>query len=298
MAWLTACGGHTADHGAIEGSPTAREAGGTAATATGGASGTGNAAAGAPTTRTNTGGTHGSAGSATESGGTTNGTGGATSDTGGADNDDGGLARSTGSPLSTPRPQVWVGETQWQVTYTDDALAMVPEHVVLVLNPEGADDAGSTVLGEAAPPPPPTDPDAFYPPVYGVSGILLASTVEASLFEGVPYSLLDVRRTDTRLIFHLNPLELWKDWCKLKTACSPTPDLTLSNHAPDVDDLCTNSPTGVGVCQCDDSTCRWNPTVQYVSTIDVQLRDGVLEGQISQPGGWVAPIGIRLKRVQ
>jgi hypothetical protein len=302
IAVLTDCGGHTAEYGAIEGSPTVPDAAGDPATGMADASGSDGLVSGSKTEgvpgRTNSGGTNGGASGATGSGGATNGNGGAPSGSGGSANDDGGLApRAT---LSTPVPQVWVGALESYVTFGyPDAPPLAHEHAVLVLNPEGTEDVGSMVLGDAPPPPPPTDPNAYYPPNKG-GGRLVTGDLWSRLVEGVPYSLRDVRRTDTRLIFHLNPGELWKDWCKLRTTCS-IDSQDSSEHASEVDDLCADNPVGVAVCRCDDSICQWNTANPEVWTIDVELRNGILEGQVAQyemaaGGAWT--LGIRLKRVE
>ena len=304
LALLSACGGRVTDQGASVATEPGPHAGGApgGGNAEGAAavSNTGNAANG-----TNTGGSrsagHESTGGSTSkgSGGATNGNGGTVNGSGGATGNDGGVTTGSGASLHAPTAQVWVGYIQVHVTTPDPPNDATPQHVVLALNPEGAEDVGSVILGDAAPPPPPTDPNAFYPPDPRGGGLLAANDYTGFLVEGVAYSLLDVRRTDTRLTFHLNPAEIYKDWCKLRTACSTTP-APETEYAPGPDDLC---PAGLGfaVCSCENSRCRWSTADPFVWTLELELRGSFLEGQIlqyemSQGGLWAR--GVRLKRVE
>lgn len=231
---------------------------------------------------------------------------------------DSGVPGST-TTLSTATRQVWVGElTRW-VTYPDvpDPNG-TPEHVVLVLSADGADDTGSIVLGNAAPPPPVSDATAFYPPLGGI-GQELAARLSASPLEGAPYALLAVWKTDTRLSFQIQPQELWSAWCAKQTSCPPSSNCTpssgqlavngvvctanapdLSPHPPTWEDLC--GPTGTSVCICKQTTCQWNSTDSSRSwSFDLELKNSLLDGQLSfgkySPSGfWI--LGVRLRRVE
>jgi hypothetical protein len=318
IAFSAGCGGHVNDLGVGRNT----EAGGSAGAATtagtpnrgGGSSGAGASGAsnetgnGGPAGRVAGGGTGGAtSGNANDAGGAPDNAGGTADDAGGTPSNAGGTGSrdiaggsAPGGTLSVSAPQVWVGETTSWVTYPDPVTFDRPEHVVLVLNPEGSKDRGSIVLGDRPPPPPATDPDAFYPPIDG-DGYSIANFLKQFPLEGQPYTLLDVWQTDARLTFQINPFELWKDWCRLQTRCSTGPSPEMDGHAPRKSDLC-----GYGdpvVCTCEDSVCSWTSMQPafWSFTIDLELRGALLEGQVLAGGGspsGLYTLGMRLTRVK
>lgn len=286
LVTLNACGGRATSYNGIQGTEAAPRTGsdnGSAAT---------RASAKHDMNGMSSGGNGAGQGSASR--GATNGGGGTTNGNGGGMND-------SGSMPDAPKPQVWVGYIRMAVTkYTYNLNeALSPQHMVLVLNPEGAEDVGSVILGDAPPPPPPTDPNAFYPPTTETNGRLAVQELHV-LLEGVPYSLEDVRRTDARLTFRLNVGEVWRDWCKLRTDCSVNVNAVAPDHAPNGDNLCGDNSNDFAACTCEDSTCRWNPANAFW-TVELELRGSFLEGQIAQGEqalGGVYSFGIRLERVE
>lgn len=263
---------------------------------------------------------HGDGGSLSGIGGTIaapdSGTGGVT-DAGGATGTGGASAFDTSVDLTSAETQVWVGEVDGTVSFglpLTDEDHPVPEHVVLVLKGDAAD-PGSLVIGGDPPPPKATDPSVFYPPLTGEDPdgtYTVAEELLARPYDGFPYSLLALDRTETTITFQIAPAELYTHWCALQTHITssafqyglPTcgrADLTsrldyYESHDPNPVYLCDGN--GFSACECDKTSCHARidaPATRW--TLSLGAQNGLLEGQMWEIGQKL-PLSVRLKRLR
>lgn len=233
--------------------------------------------------------------------------------------DTGGAATFGSVDLTSGETQVWVGEIDRTVTFEIPLIpdSPEPEHVVLVLKGSDDVDQGSLVIGSDPPPPKATDPNVFYPPLTlqdgGAGTEEVARELMSSPYDGFPYSLLALDRTETSVTFQIAPAELYTDWCALQThitvsafedmlACGRA-DVTLNedyyqSHDLDTAYLCDGN--GYSACRCDQTGCHAlteAPGVRW--TISLGAQNGLLEGQMWELLGssQIMP-NLRLKRLR
>ncbi len=103
-----------------------------------------------------------------------------------------------------------VGTTRWTGYLENYKLPSGSDAIVLeITSGNAADLAGTVVLGSRVLPPA-TDPNVGYPPGYTGMGQSFAG-------EGFAYHLRNGVRTEGRLVFGLDEIDLWGGWCALQT---------------------------------------------------------------------------------
>jgi hypothetical protein len=124
------------------------------------------------------------------------------------------------SDASTPPPSDaggGVGTTRWTGYLENYKLPSGSDAIVLeITSGNAAVLTGTVVLGSRVLAPA-TDPNVGYPP--GYTGI-----VQSFAGEGFTYHLRNGVRTDARLVFGLDEIELWGGWCALQTPYEVGPD--------------------------------------------------------------------------
>ncbi|WP_437527142.1 hypothetical protein WME79_42265 [Sorangium sp. So ce726] len=84
---------------------------------------------------------------------------------------------------------------------------------------EGTSIQGKVRFGAGASVPPPVDPDVGYPP--SADPDHRYDTHVPS--EGFDFTMFGAQLTDRRLLFFIDPRELWKGWCELQTSYPVSP---------------------------------------------------------------------------
>ncbi|XYH98523.1 hypothetical protein ACMHYB_01805 [Sorangium sp. So ce1128] len=136
---------------------------------------------------------------------------------------------------------------------------------------EGTSIQGKVRFGGGAPVPPPVDPDVGYGPSTGPNAEPEFKYNPYLPHEGFDFTILDAQLTDRRLLFTVDPRELWTSWCELQTSYPMTPGgdnyMCMPNEAmmsgPDGSCILGDQPTDCGyialcrlqVCNCDASGC-------------------------------------------
>jgi hypothetical protein len=209
--------------------------------------------------------------------------------------------------------EVWVGQVAHKVTsFGDNGPDAPPEHVVLALFHADGVVGGAIVFGNGPRPPKATDPAAVYPPITPPSTLAeqerQLDELVAGLFDGQPYSLFNVHRSEARMTFEVMPYELWKDWCALQPetyssfdgaeytyVCAPSG--AAGSAEVGLGYLCRGN--GFGPCECDKKSCHAD--LSFGWGVDLELRGDVLEGVFTYTKGSGSGIwgnGIKLRRLR
>ncbi|XXX79846.1 hypothetical protein WMF30_13835 [Sorangium sp. So ce134] len=151
---------------------------------------------------------------------------------------------------------------------------------------------GTVRFGAGASVPPVVDPDVGYPPLAGQTVVPESTYYPFEPHEGFDFTILDAQLTDRRLLFTVDPRQLWASWCDLQTSYPMTPGgdsyMCMPNESTrwEADGTCFlgEQPADcgyielcrLGVCSCDASGCAVNPSngISFDVAVDGQEANG------------------------